>query len=217
MPAGRAGEGACQAVHAKMAARDVPVRARARRSKVGMYAGSLQQGQAGADSECPEHQDADTVLIHGCGSSATSCGSVACVVVILSKAREAMRSVCAASWLKERGRRTSLFAVRKGRGARGGWADHGRSCPTMPPSVRTSDKTSNQDRIATSMPTRGGQGGGGARRNQSIAKISVTRQPRFSRRAQWPGESHFAALPIKFSRAGGCYVSVPKLCTNRKS
>ena len=37
-------------LYAKMAARDVPVRARARRSKVGMYAGSLQQGQAGGDS-----------------------------------------------------------------------------------------------------------------------------------------------------------------------
>ena len=33
---------ACEAVHAKMAARDVPVRARARRSKVGIYAGSMQ-------------------------------------------------------------------------------------------------------------------------------------------------------------------------------
>ena len=162
-------------------------------------------------------QDAATVLIHGCGSSATSCGSVACVVVILSKAREAMRSVCTVSWLKERGRRTSLFAVRKGRGAHGGWADGGRSCPTMPPSVRTSDKTSNQDRMATSMPTtRGGQGGGGARRNQSIAKISVTRQ-RFSRRAQSARGVAPAALPIKCSRAGGCYVSVSKLCTNRKS
>ena len=148
--AGRAGEGACLAVHAKMAARDVPVRARARRSKVGMYAGSLPWGPI---PSVLRRQDAATVLIHGCGSSATSCGSVACVVVILSKAREAMRSVCTVSWLKERGRRTSLFAVRKGRGARDGWADGGRSCPTMPPSVRTSDKTSNQDRIATSMPT----------------------------------------------------------------
>ena len=133
-----------------MAARDVPVRARARRSKVGMYAGSLPWGPI---PSVLRRQDAATVLIHGCGSSATSCGSVACVVVILSKAREAMRSVCAVSWLKEFGRRTSLFAVRKGRGARGGRADRGRSCPTMPPSVRTSDKTSNQDRIATSMPT----------------------------------------------------------------
>ena len=136
---------ACEAVHAKMAARDVPVRARARRSKVGMYAGSLPWGPI---PSVLRRQDAATVLIHGCGSSATSCGSVACVVVILSKAREAMRSVCAVSWLKEFGRRTSLFAVRKGRGARGGRADGGRSCPTMPPSVRTSDKTSNQDRIA---------------------------------------------------------------------
>ena len=160
-------------------------------------------------------QDAATVRIHGGGSSATSCGGVACVVVILSKAREAMRSVCTVSWLKEFGRRTSLFAVRKGRGARGGRADRGRSCPTMPPSVRTSDKTSNQDRIATSMPTRG-QGGGGARRNQSTAKISVTR-PRFSRRAQSARGVAPAALPIKFSRAGGWYVSVSKLCTNRKS
>ena len=118
-----------------MAARDVPVRARARRSKVGMYAGSLPWGP---NPSVLRRQDAATVLIHGCGSSATSCGSVACVVVILSKAREAMRSVCTVSWLKEFGRRTSLFAVRKGRGARGGWADGGRSGPTMPPSVRTS-------------------------------------------------------------------------------
>ena len=103
-----------------MAARDVPVRARARRSKVGMYAGSLPWGPI---PSVLRRQDAATVLIHGCGSSATSCGSVACVVVILSKAREAMRSVCAVSWLKEFGRRTSLFAVRKGRGARGGRAD----------------------------------------------------------------------------------------------
>ena len=129
-------------LYAKMAARDVPVRARARRSEVGMYAGSLPWGPI---PSVLSRQDAATVLIHGCGSSATSCGSVACVVVILSKAREAMRSVCAVSWLKEFGRRTSLFAVRKGRGARGGWADGGRSGPTMPPSVRTSDKTSNQD------------------------------------------------------------------------
>ena len=120
------------------------------------------RARRGAIPSVLRREDAATVLIHGCGSSATSCGSVACVVVILSKAREAMRSVCTVSWLKEFGRRTSLFAVRKGRGARDGWADGGRSCPTMPPSVRTSDKTSNQDRIATSMPTRG-QGGGGAR------------------------------------------------------
>ena len=134
-----------------MAARDVPVRARARRSKVGMYAGSLPWGPI---PSVLRRQDAATVLIHGCGSSATSCGSVACVVVILSKAREAMRSVCAVSWLKEFGRRTSLFAVRKGRGARGGWADGGRFGPTMPPSVRTSDKTSNQDTTPHhSMPT----------------------------------------------------------------
>ena len=171
-------------------------------------------------------QDAATVLIHGCGSSATSCGSVACVVVILSKAREAMRSVCTVSCLKERVRRTSLFAVRKGRGARDGWADRGRSCPTMPPSVRTSDKTSNQDRMATSMPTRGGEGGGGARRNQSIAKISVTRLrtrsdfrfSRFSRRAHFLAESHLSAGAIKFfSRVCGCNGSLPKLRTSASS
>ena len=73
--------------NAKMAARDVPVRARARRSKVGMYAGSLPWGPI---PSVLRRQDAATVLIHGCGSSATSCGSVACVVVILSKAREAI-------------------------------------------------------------------------------------------------------------------------------
>jgi hypothetical protein len=184
--AGRAGEGACQAVQSWHLCR--------------LYASSLQQGPI---PSVLRREDAATVLIHGCGSSATSCGSVACVVVILSKAREAMRSVCTVSWLKERGRRTSLFAVRKGRGARDGWADRGRSCPTMPPSVRTSDKTSNQDRMATSMPTRGGQGGGGARRNQSIAKISVTR---FSRRAQWPGESHLLRCQLNFlARVGVTY------------
>ena len=80
-----------------MAARDVPVRARARRSKVGMYAGSLPWGPI---PSVLRRQDAATVLIHGCGSSATSCGSVACVVVILSKAREAMRSFCAVSWFE---------------------------------------------------------------------------------------------------------------------
>ena len=77
--------------------RDVPVRARARRSKVGMYAGSLPWGPI---PSVLRRQDAATVLIHGCGSSATSCGSVACVVVILSKAREAMRSFCAVSWFE---------------------------------------------------------------------------------------------------------------------
>ena len=45
-------------------------------------------------------QDAATVRIHGGGSSATTCGGVACVVVILSKAREAMRSFCAVSWFE---------------------------------------------------------------------------------------------------------------------
>ena len=80
-----------------MAARDVPVRARARRSKVGMYAGSLPWGPI---PSVLRRQDAATVLIHGCGSSATSCRSVACVVVILSKAREAMRSFCAVSWFE---------------------------------------------------------------------------------------------------------------------
>ena len=135
--AGRAGEGACQAFQ-----------------KAGMYMQArCSRARRGPIPSVLRRQDAATVRIHGGGSSALSCGGVACVVVILSKAREAMRSVCAVSWLKEFGRRTSLFAVRKGRGARGGRADGGRSCPTMPPSVRTSDKTSNQDRIATSMPT----------------------------------------------------------------
>ena len=163
---------ACEAVHAKMAARDVPVRARARRSKVGMYAGSLPWGPI---PSVLRRQDAATVLIHGCGSSATSCGSVACVVVILSKAREAMRSVCAVSWLKERGRRTSLFAVRKGRGARGGWADGGRSGPTMPPSVGgRATKPPTKTRRPTSMPT-------------PAKKSKVGRRsPEFAKRVRFP-------------------------------
>ena len=159
--AGRAGEGACQAVQSWHLCR--------------LYASSLQQGPI---PSVLRREDAATVLIHGCGSSATSCGSVACVVVILSKAREAMRSVCAVSWLKEFGRRTSLFAVRKGRGARGGRADRGRSCPTMPPSVRTSDKTSNQDRIATSMPTRQ-KNKVGDRSPEFPERVSYMRKPRF--------------------------------------
>ena len=164
-----------------MAARDVPVRARARRSKVGMYAGSLPWGPI---PSVLRRQDAATVLIHGCGSSATSCGSVACVVVILSKAREAMRSVCAVSWLKEFGRRTSLFAVRKGRGARGGRADRGRSCPTMPPSVRTSDKTSNQD-TTPHQHADAGQKSRVGRRSPEFAKRGFVPNRWSGRRCRW--------------------------------
>ena len=81
--AGRAGEGACQAVQSWHLCR--------------LYASSLQQGPI---PSVLRREDAATVLIHGCGSNATSCGSVACVVVILSKAREAMQSFCAVSWFE---------------------------------------------------------------------------------------------------------------------